>query len=483
MINLKSKNSKITRAFRIAIGDLTTNILPCNLGLIEGTADVVMAGLDYDFPWTRDSAINAWNGVGLIFPTIARDTLLSMVEKVDGKIRINHHQYWDAIVWTTGAWEHYLYTGDKVFLEIALEATANSLQYLEKTEYDENLSLFRGAAHTADGTSGYPVVYRISDDGTGSTFIGDWTSANPDKIHPTGYGIPMHALSTNCLYFNAYKIAELMAVELKKAPNNKWTVMAQKVKTAINKLFWMNDKGYYRHLVDPLGNCDNQECLGLGYALLFDIANYERSEILLKNIKLVPAGIPVGWPDFPRYSKIPGESYGRHSACIWPPFEAMLASGAAKNGKIEILMHVINTLANFACRDMQFVEVYHPITGEKYGGVQEWKGNLEYEWKSCDRQTWSATAYIRLLLLDVVGMKFSKDGVVFNPLITKDISPLSLKNIKYRKMEIDIEIEGNGNKISEFYINNILQKAPFLSANLQGKINIDINLNQPNSRK
>ena len=474
MIHLKSKDPKITRAFRIAIGDLATNILPCNLGLIEGSADAAMAGLDYDFPWTRDAAINSWNGVSLIFPEVAKNTLLSMVEKVDGELRINHHQYWDAIVWATGAWEHYLYTGDKEFLEIALEATTNSLKYFEKTEWDEKLCLFRGAAHHADGTSGYPVVYRISDDGTGSTCIANWPDANPAKVHPVGYGIPMHALSTNCLYFNAYKVAGLMANELEKTPGENWSAMAEKVKTAINKYFWMEDKGYYRHLVDPLGNCDNQECLGLGYSLLFDVADSERSKILLENVKQVPAGIPVGWPDYPRYQKIPGETYGRHSACVWPPFEAMLASGAAKNGRTGILMHVVNTLAEFACRDLQFAEVYNPMTGESYGGVQENEGNLEFEWVSCERQTWSATAFIRLLLLDVIGMNFTTKGIEFKPHITKELSPLFAKNIKYRKMDLDIEIEGSGNKISKFYIDGELQKEAFLPANLEGKKKIKI---------
>lgn len=474
MIHLKSKDPKITRAFRIAIGDLATNILPCDLGLIEGSSDAVMAGLDYDFPWTRDAAINSWNGVSLIVPEIAKNTLLSMVEKVDGELRINHHQYWDAIVWTTGAWEHYLYTGDKKLLKIALEATTNSLKYFEKTELDEELCLFRGAAHPADGTSGYPIVYRIGDDGNGSTCIGDWPAANPDKVHPVGYGIPMHALSTNCLYYNAYKVAGLMADELGRQPEENWSEMAEKVKNAINQHFWMDDKGYYRHLVDPLGNCDNQECIGLGYTLIFDVADTERSKRVLENVKQVPAGIPVGWPDYPRYEKIPGETYGRHSACVWPPFEAMLASGAGKNGRIDILMHVVNTIAEYACRDLHFAEVYHPMTGEIYGGVQECEGNLEYEWVSCVRQTWSSTCFIRLLLLNVIGMNFTTKGVEFKPQVTENISPLSVKNIKYRKMDLDIEIKGSGNKISEFYINDELQKEAFLPADLEGKKKIRI---------
>ena len=474
MIHLKSENPKITRAFRIAVGDLATNILPCNLGLIDGSVDAVMAGLDYDFPWTRDAAINSWNGVSLLFPEIARNTLLSMVEKVDGELRINLHQYWDAMIWTTGAWHHYLYTGDKEFLKIALEATRNTLRYLEKNEWNEKLSLFRGAAHHADGTSGYPIVYRIGNDGKGSTCIGDWPEANPDKIHPVGYGIPMHALSTNCIYYNAYKLVELMAKELGEELEEKWRNKAEKIKNAINQHFWSIENDNYCYLIDPLGDCDHQECLGLAYSLLFDIADDEKTEKVLKKIKIVPAGIPVGWPDFPRYEKIPGNHFGRHSTCVWPPFEAMFASAAAKNNRTGILMHVVNTLAEFACRDLQFAEVYHPMTGEIYGGVQEWNGDLEYEWKSCDRQTWSATAFVRLLLLDVIGMNFTVDGIEFKPQIEENLSPLFVKNINYRKMDLDIEISGAGNKISEFYINGELLENAFLSADSEGKKKIKI---------
>ena len=38
---------------------------------------VILAGLHYDTPWTRDAAINAWNGGSLILPEVSRNTLLS----------------------------------------------------------------------------------------------------------------------------------------------------------------------------------------------------------------------------------------------------------------------------------------------------------------------------------------------------------------------------------------------------------------------
>ena len=138
---LRSDNSTLDEAFRIAIGDLAWQCRAVQGRPVGETGAVLLAGLDYGTPWTRDAAINAWNGTSLIIPDVARNTLLSVLERSDGGVRIGG-QYWDAIVWTTGAWHHYLYTGDKQFLALALEATKNSLVYFEQTEFDAKENLF-----------------------------------------------------------------------------------------------------------------------------------------------------------------------------------------------------------------------------------------------------------------------------------------------------------------------------------------------------
>ena len=115
------------------------------------------------------------------------------------------------MIWTTGAWNHYLYTGDKDFLTLALEATKYSLVRFEQEEFDDKTGLFRGPGWS-DGVAGYPDEYA---DAGGSSSILDWPKHNPDKVSKPGYGIPMEALSTNCIYYNAYVTAEKMAAELK----------------------------------------------------------------------------------------------------------------------------------------------------------------------------------------------------------------------------------------------------------------------------
>ena len=73
---------------------------------------ILAAGADYGGEWTRDCAINAWNGVSLLRPRIAETSLWSVTKNR----QTIGHQYWDKIIWTIGAWNHYKVTGSRDFL-------------------------------------------------------------------------------------------------------------------------------------------------------------------------------------------------------------------------------------------------------------------------------------------------------------------------------------------------------------------------------
>lgn len=93
---LHTNNKVINKAFRIAIGDLFTNIQDYEISITDTCAPVILAGLEYDRPWTRDAAINSWNAGSFIVPDIAKNTLLSVLTNENDTIRIGG-QYWDAI--------------------------------------------------------------------------------------------------------------------------------------------------------------------------------------------------------------------------------------------------------------------------------------------------------------------------------------------------------------------------------------------------
>ena len=106
-------------------------------------------------------------------------------------------------------------------------------------------------------------------------------------------------------------------------------------------------------------------------------------------------------------------------------------------------MHELVRLTEYANRDDQFVEIYHPDTGLPYGGEQE--GGVCC--RSCARQTWSATAYIRLVLFGLVGMRFSTSGLTFEPYLPDSISRLQLSGLHYRGREISVKVERKGQHV------------------------------------
>jgi hypothetical protein len=439
-------------------------------GFLDRDEEVIMAGMDYVTPWTRDASINTWNGAGLLFPEITKHTLLSVLGDFDGEIRIAG-EYWDAIIWAIGAWWQYLYTGDRDLLKTAFAAVKNSLKYFEETEFSADLNLFRGGACYGDGISAYPDVYsKTENDFPG---IIKWPPVNQDNAAKPGVGVPTHVLSTNCLYYMAYVLMRNMADELNIPADISWSIKADNLKEAINKHLWNEEAGRYDYFVDKFGGCDYQEGMGHSFAIIFGIADKGKAEKIFKNVYVSSAGMPCVWPTFNRYETRDGKGYGRHSGTVWPHIQGFWANAAAMAGKSEIFRHELDKLAEHASRDSHFAEIYHPVTGEMYGGRQEWLEQGIIEWKSCVRQTWSATAFIRMVLMGLIGLEFNPRGITFRPLMPEGYETLKLSGLCYRDMILNIYISGTGSTIKEFSINGKHSEAS-IDSDIKGDVEINI---------
>ena len=136
--------------------------------------------------------------------------------------------------------------------------------------------------------------------------------------------------------------------------------------------------------------------------------------------------------------------------------------------------HEFFNLANHAARDKHFAEIYHPITGRPYGGLQENQGQGIILWEATSRQTWAATAYLRMVLLGLVGMRFDTDGVRFQPCVPKGISSVDLRNVHYRRMIINVKIRGTGTQVKRCLINGTEVADNRLVAQVEGPQEIEI---------
>lgn len=469
----------LVKAYRIAMGDISGNIQYHQSGILQQKEPCIYAGLVYGKPWTRDAAINVWNGMGLLAPKVAKNTLFAQVEEdKDGQYQIIG-QYWDKIIWTIGAWNYYLYTGDQEFLKMAFECTQNTLSILEKDEFSQDIGLFRGPAVYGDGVAAYPLIYtrhQIKEKSGSYSGIEEWPNVNEDIKHPVGYGIPMHALSTNAVYFQAYTLLTKMANELKIEAQEEWKTKANDLKQSINRHFWNEEKGNYHYLIDPFGNCDSQESMGIAFSLLFDIAPPENIEKIFRSTHIEPAGIPCVYPSFERFRIDSLDGYGRHSGTVWPHVQGFWADAAMKYGKEEVFLHEFEALSRHALRDFQFVEIYHPIQETPYGGLQEPHLEEGLEWFCAERQTWSATAYLRMIFKNIIGMEFSEKGIHFKPYLPDSINEISLLGLNYRDLVIDLHITRSEIQKKSISINGEIVDQAFISSHSKGKILLEMTI-------
>lgn len=426
----------VDAAFRIALGDMASNIRPHPGELDSAPRPCLLAGLDYDKPWTRDAAFNTWYAGATLAPEVARNTLLSVLTRDQHGLRIGG-EYWDAIIWVLGAWNLYLQTGDRSFLAQALEVSRNSLRYFEGTEQDPRDGLFRGGACFQDGVAGYPD--RFADSTTSG--IADFVRKHPEACVGTGHGLPMKALSTNALYAEAYRLAGKMAEALGQ-PDPKFVSRAEKLRAAIRTHFWNDTTGTFRYLLDADEDPARQEGFGHAFALLFGIATPEQARAVLANQHITPHGIPCVWPVYPRYANAAGTTFGRHSGTIWPQVNVAWGAAATAQGRPELAWREITLLAAKAARDSQFAEIYHPVDGRIYGGRQEMPqdGKGIVEWTACRRQTWCATGFIHLIAHTLVGLRPRTDGLHFAPWLPPEMSGLKLTGWPWHGALLDLTI-------------------------------------------
>ncbi|MFW5803571.1 MAG: MGH1-like glycoside hydrolase domain-containing protein [Verrucomicrobiota bacterium] len=518
-LTLKTGDFKIDRAFRIAVGDMLGNVMSYQSGVLAAPAPCLVAGLSYPDPWTRDAAFNTWNGAGLLLPDVMKNTLLSCLTRGDltagmGTGCVDEKgsgvppdclsiagQYWDRIIWTIGAWAHYCQNGDREFLATAFEAVKNSLPYLEKNEYDEELKLFRGGACIADGLGAYGDTYSHSR-GSG---IYMWVEDNPDKRHPKGAGLPLMSMSTNCLYAESYRLIQRMAEELGRPNDPHWESMRQNVVDGIQTHLWDEDGEFFRVYHDPWGGSGpHQECLGNCFALLFDVATDEQRARVLENQPHLAYGPPAVWPDFPRYkaANVPIQTCpeGRedieaenlilsqfadirngiagHGGAVWGLMMGIFGETALREGRRDMFANELHIMADVFCRAVQSPEIIHPDCGAPGGAVGEVGGNPPKIERavSCYRQTWSATSYLRMILHGLVGLTPRPDGLTLRPYLPEGMDSLSLEYLPWREATLHLNIRKTGDQGPGVKLDGKLLDNNCLPPDLRGPHAVDIQI-------
>ena len=471
---LKTNDTEVdtaAMAFNIAVGNLVSNIRPYKGGLLNEETPCLLAGMDYYGPWSRDAAYNCMNAGSLLFPDIARKTLLSQMKKDEKGRLVFAGEYWDNNILGYTFRQHATMHNDDSLWMLGKVALKNTLADRERDEFDSVLGLFRGASYFNDGISGYPDLYAR----TGKYEGGQWVSnikkwvelpENAPIKAKKGFGLPMMCLSTNAIYYQAYR---LLAENSDGESRKEYSKKADALKAAINRHLWNATKKQYKYFIDPNGDSEAQEAMGLAMVLQTDIAD-EHAKDVMQNAYITAAGMPCLWPSYSRYTiGKAGEHYGRHSGTVWAHVQATWARATLKHKRPDLFLFEYTTLTNEIFRDKQCLEIYHPITTLPYGGMQEDNDGKMSLWKSATVQTWTASAYVGMVLTDILGLRIDGDSIAFGPTLIGHFPHLRLQNLCIAAMQIDVEMIGSGKQIESISLNGAIVPEAKLNKLATGK--------------
>lgn len=380
---------------------------------------LITAGGEYGGEWTRDASINAWNAGSLIWPQEAENSLWAVTENRE----VIGHQYWDKIIWVHGAWNHYLVTGDRNFLDQAYRCSAATMVQMEESVFDKDYGMFKGPSVFNDGIAGYE--YPVYDGNL--VYEGVLENLPTEQIK---------CLSTNTIYYMAYKDLRLMA----RKQGHYWAAFrygckARALRRAIRRTLYDRKNNVLNYLVDQNGDVHHfQEGLGYSFAILSGVVSSREADRLLRKVHVSAHGIPSIWPDFKRFS---AEKPGRHNNLVWPFVNAFFAQAALQSGHPEQFVFELENLADLAINKSNgsFLEIYNPNTGLEDGGWQ-----IEVPRHSCKDQTWSATGYLRMVINGIFGISFDKGRIEVNPdpEVLRQLGPCSLTGLSYKGQMVNI---------------------------------------------
>ncbi|MDP4276100.1 MAG: trehalase family glycosidase [Bacteroidota bacterium] len=453
---LKDKRWKLSTdmaAFPQYTSDLVLENALYNLSLEEmckavETDSTWRTGKEWAGVWTRDISYSTILAMGHLQPAVS---MKSLMRKVDSKGRIIQDTgtggAWpvssDRMIWAVAAYEIYLVTGDRKWLETIYPIIRRSVEDDLKTVYDEKTGLVRGE----------------------SSFL-DWREQEyPRWMQPADI-YESENLGTCAVHYKAIAtLAEMASLMGDKENAGKYKAVSATIKAGINRYLWQEDKGFYgqyRYGRNAMTLSPRSETLGEALCILFDIADQHRAEKVVSNVPSLTYGTPCFFPniaDIPPY----------HNDGIWPFVQSYWMWACAKAGNTQGVMHSIGAIYRAAALFLTNQENFVDYSGDWFG-TQINSANM----------LWSLSGNLSIIDHLFFGLRFQPDGLAFEPFVPEPLSGnRSLSHFRYRKAFLDIELSGWGNHIESFSLDG-KQVKPFIPGTIEGQHMINIVLSSGN---
>ena len=425
-----------------------------NMGLDEMVNAVepdttLRTGKEWAGVWTRDVSYSIILSMCYMQPEAS---MISLMKKVNPSGQIIQDTgsggAWpistDRMVWVLAAYEIYKATGDMDWLRKVYPIALRSLEKDQKTVMSPQLLV------------------------KGETSFIDWREQSYPRWMQTADISQSEAMGTNVMYAAALKACAQMADVLgNRKEAARLNARYDALVSAINKTFWLDDKGYYGMYTYGRGNKivnPRAETLGEALAILYDIAPEERQKSISQNNPHTPFGPAIFYPqiaDMPSY----------HNNALWPFVASYwtLAQAKAGNepGTLEGIGSVFRPAALFATNK----ENFNLDNGDYYTELNS------------SNMLWSLAGNIAITTRVLFGIHFERDGLLLKPFVPKALEGTrTLDNFRYRDATLNITVNGYGADVARITVNGREYKPGKVipAKRLHGVCNIVVDMdNQP----
>ncbi len=430
-----------------------------------------VAGGEYSDVWTRDGSYNSYAAGSFLAPHVTENTLRALLADgmVNGSIAggsFDDLQFWDKQLWIIAAYRHWLITRNSDFLQLAAGISIQTLAYQEEHYFVPEFSLFRGPGFFLDSIGALPMPYaRIVD---GKSCVAEY----PDAVK-------VMTLSTNSIYVQAYRDAAAILDALGRDASlaAQYREKADSLAEVIRNRFFRNSPNgipaYFIHGTGPQKGepAFFQEGSGLGFSLLFGIADESLARNVFDQVHLEPNGLPVIWPnlknDYLGSGKTGSTDSGYHTPqniTIWPQVNGIWMLGCAAFGKTELLGSELENFCRLIQENNGIWEIYHARTGNpKLWGHPAKK-----------HQNWGAAALLSAVHHGIFGLTFTKEGFELHPNLPSGWGTLRLSGVRINGALLDITLRGAGNRIARCAMDGVPHETSFSS--IAGSHRIELEL-------
>ncbi|MCF7823255.1 MAG: hypothetical protein K9N35_03700 [Candidatus Marinimicrobia bacterium] len=401
-----------------------------NLALEEALMDIredgtFSAGKEWPGVWTRDISFAGQLSLAYLFPEQMKASLRA---KLNADRRIIQDTgtggSWpissDRHVWTLAAWEVFLATGDKDWLDEIKAPVISALQ--------EDILWNR------DPISGMIL---------GETSFEDWREQTyppwmtPADIHSS------QALSTNIIFKRALEIGLVLARGQKNITST-WPELINRLDDNMLNHFWNEslDAPASYNIASPVWiHSSHRDLLAESLGILYSRPFSTVGSKLASSYPRTTYGSPVI-----SHQLVHSPPY--HNKAIWPFLEAYSLLAAKKVGNQKVYMHGFNSLIRAAALFQTHRENFHYTSGRP-----------DQTEINSNRQLWSVAGWLGAIYKGLfgisIGYDFDRDEFELNlePNNPFKWHEFSLNHLTLHKTPIHIQLRGNGSIIESMAVN------------------------------